>query len=382
MNGAGPVIAVALGGLAGSYLLGDDKSLATLPVSSMGVGLAVAAIPAAMFTQRVGRRRGLMSGTGFAISGGLIAAGALVLGSFWLFILALFLVGLSNAFIQQYRFAAAESVPARLRSQAISRVMIGGVITALVAPQILLATRALFDPIPFAGGFIALSIVALGAFFVLRQLRFPSRQTQVDDSLPTTEPPRPFSVIAMQPRFIVALLCAASSFALMSFVMTAAPLAMVDHQHTQAEAVLGIQWHVIAMFAPSLVTGRLIAIFGKTAIVATGLTLLIVSAIVGIAGLELYHFWGMLVLLGVGWNFSFVGATAMLTDTYRPAERGRVEGINDLIVFGSVAAASFLSGQILSTAGWKAINLIVMPVVAIVLVAVLALVLRERWKPT
>ena len=382
MSGAGPVVAVALGGLAGSYLLGDDKSLATLPVSSMGVGLAVAAIPAAMFTQRVGRRRGLISGTGFAISGGLIAAGALAMGSFWLFVFALFLVGLSNAFIQQYRFAAAESVPARLRSQAISRVMIGGVITALVAPQILLATRDLFDPIPFAGGFVALSVLALGAFFVLRRLRFRSGQKKADDPLPTAEPARPFSVIAMQPRFVVALLCATSSYALMSFVMTAAPLAMVDHQHTQAEAVLGIQWHVIAMFAPSLVTGRLIAIFGKTSIVATGLALLIVSAIVGIAGIELFHFWGMLVLLGVGWNFSFVGATAMLTDTYRPAERGRVEGINDLVVFGSVALASFLSGQTLSTSGWDTINLIVLPVAAIVLTAVLVLVLQERWKLT
>lgn len=382
MSGTGPLVAVALGGLAGSHLLGDDKSLATLPVSSMGVGLAVAAIPAAIFTQRVGRRRGLMAGTGFAISGGLLAAGALALGSFWLFTLALFNVGLSNAFAQQYRFAAAESVPVTLRSQAISRVMIGGVITAIVAPQILLATQDLFDPTPFAGGFVALSVVALGAFFVLRQLRFPSSQTDIGDSVPTLEPARPFSVIARQPRFIVALLCAASSYALMSFVMTAAPLAMVDHQHSHAEAVLGIQWHVIAMFAPSLVTGRLIAIFGKTSIAATGLALLIVSAIVGMAGIELLHFWGMLVLLGVGWNFSFVGATAMLTDTYRKAERGRVEGVNDLVVFGSVALASFLSGQTLSTSGWETINLIVLPVAAIVLTAVLVLALQERRKLT
>jgi MFS family permease len=134
------------------------------------------------------------------------------------------------------------------------------------------------------------------------------------------------------------------------------------------------------MFAPSLVTGRLIATFGKTSIVAAGLALLIVSAVVGIAGIELFHFWGMLVLLGVGWNFSFVGATAMLTDTYRKAERGRVEGINDLVVFGSVALASFLSGQTLSTSGWDTINLIVLPVAAIVLTSVLVLVLRERRK--
>ena len=374
-------MAVALGGLAGSYLLGDDKSLATLPVSSMSLGLAVGALPAAVMMQRIGRRLGLMSGTGFAISGGLVAAAALALNSFWMFTAALLLVGLSGAFVQQYRFAAAEAVPPELRSSAISRVMIGGVITALVAPQILLATGNLFDAIPFAAGFVALSAVALVGLFVLRQLRFPLKRTTIQKSLLDTEPPRPLSKIATQPRFIVALLCAASTFALMSFVMTAAPLAMVNHQYIQSEAVLGIQWHVIAMFTPSLVTGRLISIFGKTTIVATGLMVLIASALVGIAGLELYHFWGMLILLGVGWNFSFVGATAMLIDTYQPAERGRVEGINDLVVFGTVAVASFFSGQILSTAGWHTINLIVMLVAAVVLASVLVLVLQEHRKP-
>lgn len=382
LNGTGPVIAIALGGLAGSYLLGEDKSLATLPVSGMSVGLALGALPAAILMQRIGRRLGLMSGTGFAITGGLLAAASLALASFWLFAVSLVLVGISAAFVQQYRFAAAEAVGPELRGVAISRVMIGGVLTALVAPLVLLVTRDLFDPLPFAGSFVALSAIVVFGLLVLSRLRFPPKPAAgIELPLPSIViPARPFTEIARQPRFLVALLCAASSFALMSFVMTAAPLAMVGHQHSEAEAVLGIQWHVIAMFAPSFITGRLIVFFGKETIVATGLTLLIASALVGVAGVELLHFWGMLILLGVGWNFSFVGATAMLTDCYRPSERGRVEGINDLIVFGTVAAASFLSGQILSSSGWNTINFIVMPVVAIVLASVLTLVLRERHK--
>ncbi len=378
LNGSAAVVCIALGGLAGSYLLGEDKSLATLPVSGMGVGLAAGALPAALLMQRIGRRLGLMAGNGFAIVGGLVAAAALAIGSFWLFTFALLMIGFASAFVQQYRFAAAEAVPPELRGVAISRVMIGGIVTALLAPQIILYTRNLFDPPPFAGAFLAMSVVAIIGLAVLGRLRFPPRPKGTAAPATKAEAARPLSEIARQPRFLVALLCAATSFALMSFVMTAAPLAMVGHQHTEADAVLGIQWHVIAMFAPSLVTGRLIFRFGKETIVATGLALLIASALLGLAGVALFHFWGMLVLLGFGWNFAFIGATAMLTDTYRPAERGRVEGFNDLVVFGSVAVASFFSGQILSTSGWTTVNYVVLPTVAIALASLLVLTVRAR----
>ena len=345
----------------------------------MSAGLAASALPAALLMQRIGRRHGLMASNGFAIVGGLIAALALVVDSFWLFTGALLVVGFSTAFVQQYRFATAEAVSAELRGLAISRVMIGGVITALFAPQVILYTRDLLDPPPFAGAFLALSAITLIGPFVLSRLRFPPRPKPT--AARSAADARPLTEIARQPRFVVALLCAASSFALMAFVMTAAPLAMVDHQHSEADAVLGIQWHVIAMFAPSLVTGRLIGRFGKEIVVGAGLVLLTTSAVVGIAGIELFHFWGMLVLLGVGWNFSFIGATAMLADTYRDSERGRVEGFNDFVVFGTVAVASFFSGQVLSTSGWERINLIVMPTVAIVFASLLILTLQARRKP-
>jgi MFS family permease len=377
LNGTGAVMCITLGGLAGSYLLDADKSLATLPVSGMGVGLAAGALPAALLMQRIGRRFGLMTGNGFAIAGGLVAAGALALNSFWLFTFALLLVGFASAFVQQYRFAAAEAVPHELRGVAISRVMIGGVVTALVAPQIILFTADIFDQPRYAGAFLAMAVVTSIGLIVLSRLRFPPKAPPPIVGQPVSDA-RPLGEIARQPRFIVALLCAAASFALMSFVMTAAPLAMIGSHHSQDQAVLGIQWHVIAMFAPSLITGRLIQRYGKEAIVTTGLTLLIFSALVGVAGIELLHFWLMLILLGVGWNFGFVGATAMLTDTYRPSERGRVEGFNDFVVFGSVAVASFFSGKILSTAGWNTINVIVMATVAVALCALLFLTFRAR----
>ncbi len=376
INGATPVLAVSLGGLAGAHLLGDDQSLATLPVAGFTVGAAAGALPAALLMHRIGRRAGLIWGEVLAIVAVLAAATAIWAESFWFFVAALAAAGFSGAFVQQYRFAAAEAVPAELRPIAISRVMIGGIVTAVAAPPVFLATRNLFDPVPFVGAFVTMAVAACVGIGVLGLLRFPPRPRRGEPSPETGG--RAFAEIARQPRFLIALLCATASFALMSFVMTAAPLAMVDHQHSEADALLGIQWHVIAMFAPSLVTGRLIARFGTETIVAVGLVLLIISAVVGLAGLELLHFWGMLILLGVGWNFAFVGATTMLTGTYTEAERGRVEGINDLIVFSTVALASLSSGAVLSQSGWVTINVIVLPVVGIVLVTLLGFVLRAR----
>jgi MFS family permease len=219
--------------------------------------------------------------------------------------------------------------------------------------------------------------VGLIGLLTLTLLRFPAQTGAIRGA--GGDPPRPFAEIVLQPRFLVALLCATSSFALMTFVMTAAPLAMVDHHHhSDVNAVLGIQWHVIAMFAPSFFTGALIRRFGKEVIAAIGLTLLIVSALVGLAGVELLHFWGMLIVLGLGWNFSFIGGTALLTDTYRPSERGRVEGFNDLVVFGTVALASLLSGQVLTTSGWAGINTVVLPVAGLALAMLVALALQIR----
>lgn len=375
LNGAGSVIVIALGGLAGAYLLGADKSLATLPAAAFSIGLAMGALPAGLLMQRLGRRLGFQMGNLFAVAGGVLAAVAISAGSFAGLCAALWSVGVAAAFVQQYRFAAAESVSAPLRGAAISRVMIGGIITALFAPQLVIATRDLLDPLPFAGAFVALSVVSLLGLGVVSFLRM-DRATAI--AAATDAVARPFAEIVRQPRFILSLLCAATAFGMMTFAMTAAPLAMVGHNHTDAQAVMGIQWHVLAMFVPSFFTGRLITRFGKEPIVIVGQMLILVSALVALAGVELLHFWGMLVLLGVGWNFGFIGATAMLTDCYRPEERGRVEGFNDLVVFSTVAVASLLSGTILAGSGWNGVNIAIIPIIGTVMLTLLLLTVQSR----
>ncbi len=374
-NGAAPAIVISMGGLAGAYLLGPDKSLATLPVTGFNLGLALGAIPAALLMRRLGRRLGLMSGTLFAMLGGLVAAAAILYGSFAAFALGCLAVGIAGSFSNQSRFAALEGASPAFRPKAISRVMIGGVLAAVIGPQTVILTRDLLEPIPFAGAFLGVVVLAIAGVLILSAF---VDIAPVYDRRTAGSGGRPFREIARQPRFLVALLCAMASFGLMSLVMTAAPLAMIACGISEANAVLGIQWHILAMFAPSFVTGTLIARFGKERIVTTGLFLLAACAGVGLAGIELGHFWALLILLGIGWNFGFVGATAMLSDCYRPEERAKVEGINDLLVFGTVALASLSSGTLLNAAGWNAVNLTVLPVIVLALAALGWLALQGR----
>ncbi|MBZ9938225.1 MFS transporter [Mesorhizobium sp. BR1-1-16] len=372
-------IAVAFGGLAGSYLLGSDKSLATVPVTALTVGSALATIPAAILMARIGRRIGLMLGAVPAIFGGLLAAYAIVAGMFWLLAFACLFIGISAAFNQQYRFAAVDAGGERARTRALALVMGGGVLSAVLGPQAAIATRDLFSPIPFAGAYVAIAVFAFLA--VLAVSRFRDLVTPHPRGS-THDRGRPLTEIARQPRFVAAVLCGVASYAMMTLVMTAAPIAMVGCGLSQSDAALGIQWHVIAMFAPSFFTGRLITRFGKDRIVIAGLGLLSACAIVSIAGLTVWHFWGALVLLGLGWNFGFIGATAMLTETYRPEEKGRVQGLNDFLVFAVSACASLLAGLLIGGPGWGFINGIVFPVVALALGALALAALTRRTFPS
>jgi MFS family permease len=375
VTGSAPIIGFSLGGLAGMYLLGPDKSLATLPLSFFVLGGALGAIPAAALMGRIGRRAGFMVGGLCGSLGGLISAGAVLAASFPLLVFGFAVIGFANAFTQQYRFAAADSGSSELRAKAISWVLAGGVAAGIIGPQAVIYTRHLFDPVPFVGGFLAISVLALIGLFLLLPLSGAARARPTPES---RSGGRPLLEIVRQPRFVVALVCAVGSYSLMTLVMTAAPLAMVASGLGQDNAALGIQWHVLAMFAPSFFTGALIARFGKETIVAVGLVLLAGCAVVALLGIDLFHFWGALVLVGLGWNFGFIGATAMLTETYRPQERARVQGFNDFILFSLVAVASFSSGKIFSTLGWEAINVVVFPVVAISALALAAAVILRR----
>jgi MFS family permease len=245
----------------------------------------------------------------------------------------------------------------------------------VIGPQSVILTRNLFNPIPFAGAFFAMATLSFLGFLVLALLGGDARQAPSAESHAGG---RPLGVIARQPRFVVALICAIGAYMLMSLVMTAAPLAMVACGLSDDNAALGIQWHVMAMFAPSFVTGNLIARFGKESVIATGMALLAGCGLVALAGIDLHNFWIALILLGIGWNFSFIGATSMLTETYRPEERGKVQGFNDLLVFGSVAVASLSSGALFATVGWQWINTIVFPVIAVCLVALVISLIGQR----
>lgn len=369
VGGSAPTIAFALGGLSGIYLLGPDKSLATLPVTFFIAGGAVGAIPAASLMGRVGRRAGFIVGALVSAVGGGLSALAVLWGSFAVLIVGFLVIGIANAFAQQYRFAAADSGSPALRTRAISWVLAGGIASGVIGPQAVIFTRHLFDPVQFVGGYLAICVLAVACALVLLPLDGAARErpAKVDAS-----GGRPLREIVSQPRFLISLACAIGAYALMSLVMTAAPLAMVDCGLGQDNAALGIQWHVLAMFGPSFFTGSLIARFGKETIVGAGLVLLTLCAVVGLLGIDLWHFWGALILVGLGWNFGFIGATAMLTETYRPEERSKVQGFHDLVLFSFVALASFSSGALFSTLGWASINVVVFPVVAVCAIALAA----------
>lgn len=376
--GSAAVVAISLGALAGHYLLDADKSLATAPVTGFNVGVALGAIPAAWLIRTVGQRNGFQVGTATTALGGLIATIALLQSSFWLFAAGLVVIGLGGAFVQQFRFAAADNAPPEFKARAISFVLAGGVFTAVIGPQIVIFTRELLAPVMFAGAFAAvIGLAAVGAV-LLSFLRVAPKVSAHDAHV--DGPSRSLLEIASQPQFAVGLLCAVGSYALMSFVMTGAPLAMVGCGFSPDEAAIGISWHVMAMFGPSFFTGALISRFGKETVVAAGLFLLIACAIVGLSGIELWQFWTALILLGLGWNFGFIGATAMVASSYRASEKGKVQGLHDFILFTSVALGSLTSGAVYNAWGWDMLNWIIFPVAGLCLVGLAGLFISGKHR--
>ncbi|AYG67500.1 MULTISPECIES: MFS transporter [unclassified Rhizobium] len=363
-GGANAPIVISLGGLVGQHL-SPDPDLVTLPVSLLNLGLATGTLPAAYVMRRFGRRAGYLLGTMIGIVSGLIAAIGIALGSFLIFCLGTCLAGFYSSYVQSYRFAATDSASGAESQKAIARVMLGGLAAAVIGPQLVIWTRDAVPGTPFAGSFLSQAAMAALAFPVLFLLRAsPPQKVQARDHAGE----RPLFEILTSPRYLLAIATGVVSYGLMTFVMTASPIAMVGHGHSVDQAALGIQWHILAMYAPSFVTGRLMVRFGKERVAAVGLLLIGGSAAVALSGFDIAHFWLSLVLLGIGWNFGFIGATAMVGDCHRPAERNKVQGANDFLVFGTVACASFSAGSLLHSSGWETINWIVLPAVALVLV--------------
>jgi MFS family permease len=371
---SGSVLAITIAALVGS-MLAPDRSLATLPVSAMILGTVAAAIPAAMLMRRIGRRAGFLAGAGIGLAAALTAALGVRLSSFALFVAGHALFGAYQAFANYYRFAAGEAAAPDFKSRAISWVIAGGVVAALLGPQLAYWTRDLEPTHPFLGSYLAQGGLALLALVSLAGLRMPAPAAAVVDA-----PQRSRTELFMQPAFVVAVLGAAVGYAVMLLVMTATPVAMVGCGYAVGDAVRVIQWHVLAMFAPSFFTGALIARFGAPQVMAAGFCLLIGHVAIALSGETVSHFGAGLVLLGVGWNFSFVGGTTLLTTAYRESERMRAQAINDFVVFGTVAVASLSSGWLYHRFGWQVLNLAALPVIGFALLATLALMRQSCVK--
>lgn len=364
LAGANSTVIYATGAVIGD-MLAPTKALATLPISIFVVGMAACTLPAGAIAQRHGRRAAFMIGTGCGITGGLIGTLAVLQASFWLFCIATFFGGVYAAVVLSFRFAAADCAAPERRPRALSAVMAGGVFAGVIGPQLVTYTMELWQPYLFAATYLGQAAVAAVSLLVLAGVRLPP---------PTAAEigrGRPLAIIAKQPRFIGAVVCGVVSYLLMNFLMTAAPLAMKFCNLPQQSANLGLQWHVIAMYGPSFWTGRLITRFGASKVVATGLVLTAASSAVGLLGIQVAHFWATLILLGVGWNFGFVGASAMVLECHRPEEKARVQSLNDFVVFGTMTFGSFLSGGLLSAYGWNTVLWLSFPPLIFAVVALL-----------
>ena len=370
LAGANATVVFATAAIIG-VTLAPERGLATLPISVFVVGMASFTLPTGWTARRYGRRTAFLIGSFIGCLAGLVAAAALLIGSFALYCGATFLAGLYGAVVQSFRFAAADGASPGFRPRALSWVMVGGVFSGVLGPQLVTWTMNLWQPYLFAASYLAQAAVALIAMAVLSGVDLP-RPVRAESG------GRPFRTIVAQPRFIVAALCGVITYTLMNLVMTSAPLAMRLCGLPLAASNATIQWHVVAMYGPSFVTGAIIARIGAQRVVAIGLLLLAGAAACGLAGLSLGNFTAGLILLGIGWNFGFVGASSMILETHRPEERTRVQSFNDFLVFGTMAIGSFSSGQILVMFGWAAVNMVVLPAVAIGLVALAVAGIRRR----
>lgn len=348
LAGANSGVFYATGAIVGNAIA-PSPTLATLPVTIFVLGMAACILPFGALARRRGRKTVFMTGTGAGVLTGVLAALAVVLGSFWLFCIAAFFGGAYAAVAVSFRFAATDGVSGERRARALSLVMGGGVAAGVIGPMLVTGTMNLWPPHTFAMTFIAQGLVAALSALVLLGVKTaaPVAQTQSGG--------RPLGEIVRQPGFSRTVFSGAISYMVMNFLMTAAPLSMHMHGISQQASNLGIQWHVIAMYGPGFFTGKLINRFGARRINAAGLILLVLSVMVGLAGIDVMHYWLSLILLGIGWNFGFTGASAQIMDFHRPEEKTQVQSLNDFIVFGVMMIGSFSSGALMNLFGWNAV---------------------------
>lgn len=367
------VMVMTIGGLAGANIA-NTPTLATLPIASMFLGTAIMMFPASMWMAKVGRRNGFLCGALLGILGGLIAAIGIVYSSLYLLALGTFCVGAYQSFAQFYRFAASEVADDTFRSRAISFVMAGGVVAAVIGPVLARFGGPLFTRLEYLGSFLIIAIVSLIALVILSRLHIPD-QIEVKTSFSAG---RPWYQIVFQPTYLVALIGAITGYGIMILGMTATPIAMRHSHHELGAITTVIQLHVLGMFLPSFFTGNLIARFGVLKIMFTGVLLFACYITFALSGIQFHSFAISLILLGVGWNFLFIGSTSLLTTTYTHEEKAKAQAINDMTVFVVGLICSFSAGAILDVFGWKTMNLALLPWLAITALSFIWLIIKKQ----
>ena len=362
---------IAINGLAG-LALAPYVGLATLPVTCWVLGGAIGTMPASLHMRRVGRQRGLSSGTLWGVVGALICAGAIWAQSFWLLCFGTLVFGVFNAYGQYYRFAAADLASGDFKAVAISLVLAGGLVGGVIGPTTSRWTIELLTP-KFMGAYLVLIGFAIATMLLLRYIRMPT-----PSAAERSASGRPLREIAAQPKFIVAVLAGAIGYGVMNFLMVSTPIAMQVCGHAYGDAAFVISSHIIGMFAPSFVTGPLIRRVGVLPVMFAGAALNFVAIGIALSGVAVAQFWWAMVILGVGWNFLYIGGTTLLTQTYRPEERARAQGTNEQAIFIMMAISSLTSGLTVTTAGWERVNLLALPLVAVVAIAIVWYALRQR----
>ncbi|HUX23738.1 MAG TPA: MFS transporter [Burkholderiales bacterium] len=365
------VTLISLAALVG-FSLADNKMLSTLPATAYVVGAALTTLPASFFMRRFGRQTGFQFGAAMGMAGALVCCLALWLHSFWLVCAGVLVLGVYNAFGQYYRFAAADAASHQFKAKAISLVLTGGLVGGIIGPELSKHTRDMFA-VPFLGAYASLIVFCLITMVLLAFIRIP--QPSVAER---REPARPLAKIAAQPAFIVAVTGSALGYGVMNLLMTATPLAMGLCGHPYSSAAFVIQWHVIGMYAPSFFTGSLIQRFGVLRIMFAGVVLQSLCVGIALSGVLVLNFWWALLMLGIGWNFLYVGGTTLLTECYRVSEKAKAQGTHDFLVFATTATSSFSSGLLMTRNGWAMLNYTAMPVLAVVGAAIVWLALQRR----
>lgn len=356
--------------------LASDKSLATLPLAILFFAVMFTSIPAAMLMKKIGRKKAFMFATLFGALGAVFATYAIIENIFWLFVAGTGLVGIFNGFGNYFRFAAADSVAHDKKSRAISYVMLGGVIAAIVGPNLADYTHESIAAAEFSGSYASIIIVYVLIFITLSFLKLPDTKMalQHEASLEV----RSLATIAAQPKFIIGLICGMFGYGVMSFIMTATPLAMHNQFHRFSDTSFVIQWHTLGMFVPSFFTGHLIRYFGTYKILLLGTLLGFACIAINLNGHSVSHFWLALILLGISWNFLFIGATTLITETYNAAERSKTQALNDFIIFTTVALSSLSAGVLQHKFGWQIVNSGVIPLLVIILISIIWGMLKHK----